>query len=504
MSLTGKTTEEQIWNYLKGKGMNNYGIAGLMGNLYAESGLRPTNLQNSFENKLGMTDDNYTTSVDNGDYTNFVKDSAGYGLAQWTYWSRKQNLLNFVREKGKSIGDLEAQLDFLYKELSEGYKEVLSILKTASSVRQASDAVLTKFERPADQSVTVQEKRADYGQNYYNKYAGGKQTMGKKVFLGVGHGGSDPGAVKYIKEADVNLAMATACAEYLRANGIEVKMSRTVDENDPLTDEIKECNDFAPDLAVDIHNNAGGGDGFEAFYHHGGGTSKMLAQNIETEVKAIGQNSRGLKTKLNSSGSDYYGFIRCINAPSVICEGVFVDNAADAAQADELSEQKAFGIAYAKGILKTLGVADNKPTTSEPSSSSKPASGDTVNSFPAVPFQVQVIISDLNYRSRPSMDGTIKGHTGKGVFTIVEVQDGWGKLKSEAGWIWLKNPAYCTVKGTVASSQTTATPAKKSVEEIAKEVIQGKWGNGGERKKKLEAAGYKYAEVQAAVNRMLK
>ena len=183
--------------------------------------------------------------------------------------------------------------------------------------------------------------------------------MAKKVFLGVGHGGSDPGAVKYIKEADVNLNMALACRDYLQANGVTVKMSRTVDENDPLTEEIRECNAFNPDLAVDIHNNAGGGDGFEVYHYHKGGTSKTLAQNVEAEVKAIGQNSRGLKTRLNSSGSDYYGFIRCIKAPSIICEGVFVDNAADAAQADTLAEQRAFGIAYAKGILKTLGIADN-------------------------------------------------------------------------------------------------------------------------------------------------
>ncbi len=182
--------------------------------------------------------------------------------------------------------------------------------------------------------------------------------MAKKVFLGVGHGGSDPGAVGYIKEADVNLTMALACRDYLQANGVEVRMSRTKDENDPLTEEIKECNAFNPDLAVDIHNNAGGGDGFEVYHYHKGGTSKTLAANIEAEVKAIGQNSRGLKTRLNSSGSDYYGFIRCINAPSIICEGVFVDNKADAAQADTAAEQKAFGVAYAKGILKTLGVTD--------------------------------------------------------------------------------------------------------------------------------------------------
>lgn len=83
-----------------------------MGNLYAESGLNPQNLQNTYEKKLGYTDAVYTAAVDSGKYQNFVHDSAGYGLAQWTYWSRKQNMLNFARAAGKSIGDLEMQLDF--------------------------------------------------------------------------------------------------------------------------------------------------------------------------------------------------------------------------------------------------------------------------------------------------------------------------------------------------------------------------------------------------------
>lgn len=181
-----------------------------------------------------------------------------------------------------------------------------------------------------------------------------------KVFLGVGHGGNDPGAVGYIKEADVNLNMALACRDYLEANGVEVGMSRTTDENDALNEEIRECNAFNPDLAIDIHNNAGGGDGFEVFYSVNGGVGKTLAENIEKEILAIKQNSRGCKTKLNSKGNaDYYGFIRNTNAPAVIVEGVFVDNATDAAQADTLEEQKAFGVAYAKGILKTLGIEEN-------------------------------------------------------------------------------------------------------------------------------------------------
>lgn len=71
-----------IWNYFKAKGLSDCGIAGLMGNLYAESGLSPVNLQNSYEKKLDITDSQYTQAVDNCSYSNFVKDSVRYGLAQ--------------------------------------------------------------------------------------------------------------------------------------------------------------------------------------------------------------------------------------------------------------------------------------------------------------------------------------------------------------------------------------------------------------------------------------
>ncbi len=165
------SNEQRIWNYLKSKGLNDFGVAGLMGNLYAESALNPKNLQQTFEKKLGYTDAIYTESVDNGTYTNFVKDSAGYGICQWTYWSRKQNLLNFAQTAGKSIGDLDMQLDFLWKELNDGYRGVLDLLRNATSVLEASNEILFKFERPANQGVSVQEKRASYGQVYFDKYA---------------------------------------------------------------------------------------------------------------------------------------------------------------------------------------------------------------------------------------------------------------------------------------------------------------------------------------------
>lgn len=173
--------EKIIWDYFKAKGLNDFGVAGLMGNLYAESGLSPTNLQNSYEKKLKMTDKEYTAAVDDGSYKDFVHDSAGYGLAQWTFWSLKERMLEYARSVGKSIGDLGMQLDFLYLELTRN-KHILSVLENATSVRQASDVMLLQYERPADQSVSVQEKRAAFGQEYFDQFAVANDEMDLNEF----------------------------------------------------------------------------------------------------------------------------------------------------------------------------------------------------------------------------------------------------------------------------------------------------------------------------------
>lgn len=174
--------EKAIWNFLIGKGMNAYAAAGIMGNLYAESAFNPRNLQNSYEKKIGLTDEEYTAAVDAGTYTNFAKDCAGYGLAQWTYHTRKQGLLSKAKAAGKSVGDLNIQLSFLWEEL-QGYKKVMQQLKAAGSVAEAASAFMIGFERPADQSATAQKKRASYGQKYFDKYAGSRpaapSTSGK-------------------------------------------------------------------------------------------------------------------------------------------------------------------------------------------------------------------------------------------------------------------------------------------------------------------------------------
>ena len=177
---TTKADPEYVWKFLKAKGLNDFAVAGLMGNLLAESNMLPINLQNTYEKKLGMSDAEYTAAVDQGIYKNFVRDSAGYGLVQWTYYSRKEDLLKYAQAQKKSIGDLDMQLEFLWKEL-QSFRAVMRQLSEATSVRVASDVILHDFEAPADQSEAVEIKRASFGQQYYDKYAICKHTETKVV-----------------------------------------------------------------------------------------------------------------------------------------------------------------------------------------------------------------------------------------------------------------------------------------------------------------------------------
>ena len=186
--------------------------------------------------------------------------------------------------------------------------------------------------------------------------------MEKRVFIGVGHGGADPGAVAgNIYEKDLNLPIALSCRQELERHGVTVLMSREKDEDESLSGKIKMANDFGAELALDIHNNAGGGDGAEVYHTYQGGTGKVLAENILQAVEDIGQNLRGPKVIKNKDGVDGYLFIRNTYMPAVIVECAFIDNAKDFAIIDTAAERTTMGIAIAKGVLKTLGIAWQAP-----------------------------------------------------------------------------------------------------------------------------------------------
>lgn len=201
--------------------------------------------------------------------------------------------------------------------------------------------------------------------------------MAKKVFIGVGHGGSDPGAVSgNFKESAINLTMALAAKAELERHGVTVGISRTKEENDKLADEIAECKAFNPDVAIECHNNAGGGDGFEVYVQTGATkkASQKLAEAIWKRVKATAQNSHGsnpIKTKLNGSGTDYFGWLRQLSCPAVLLEGFFVDGLTDRKDYDTEAEQKEMGVAYAQGVLDYLGITVKKASSTAAASSGK-------------------------------------------------------------------------------------------------------------------------------------
>lgn len=190
--------------------------------------------------------------------------------------------------------------------------------------------------------------------------------MSKKAFGGVGHGGKDPGALgNGLEEANINLDCALAWEKEMKRHNVETKLSRYKDENDDLSEEIRECNAFKPDIAVDFHTNSGGGDGFEVFVSVVGTNSKKLGTLIEKEVVKTGQNSRGVKTKKRNDGRDYFGFIRQTVCPAVITECAFIDNKADISYIDTKEEATVYGKAVAKACLEYLGIT-YKPDSSTP------------------------------------------------------------------------------------------------------------------------------------------
>lgn len=174
-TISQEETAKIGWNTFISAGYSMIATAALLGNLHAESGLKANNLQNSYEKILGMTDETYTSAIDSGKYSKeqFYNDKAGYGLAQWTFWTRKKAMYEYIVEKlKKSIGDTKAQFDFLIHELSTSYPGLVNKLKSSKTIKEASDLVLVEYERPADQSDSMKILRASYGEKFYKRFVG--------------------------------------------------------------------------------------------------------------------------------------------------------------------------------------------------------------------------------------------------------------------------------------------------------------------------------------------
>jgi len=436
-------TEEKIWSYLKAQGLTNAGAAGLMGNLYAESGLQPNNLQNSCEKKLGYTDAAYTAAVDNGKYKNFDTDRAGYGLCQWTHPTRKKNLRLFAKNAGKSIGDLNIQLEFLMKELAGNFSTVLAVLKKADSVQEASDMVLLQFERPADQSEAAKARRASFGQKYFDKYT--KKGSGSSM----GFSNSPLAAVTLISP------------------------NRTVNRNHVIDTITIHC--YVGQVTAERGLNGFAKKERQASCNYVVGYDGKIGLCVEEKDRSWcsgGYDKNGNPIRVNGisgKSNDYQAVtieVACDNKhPYAITEKAMsslIELCADICRRNGIKKL------LWKGDKKLVGKVDQQNLTVHRWFANKACPGEYIyqrlgdiaakvnaklgvsGAFPApaapvskVPYKVRITATDLHVRQGPGTDKDIvQKAIAPGVYTIVSEATGkgatlWGKLKSGLGWVSL-------------------------------------------------------------------
>ena len=205
--------------------------------------------------------------------------------------------------------------------------------------------------------------------------------MAATIYIAAGHGGSDPGACAgvYVEKL-LTLKTALACREYLKDYNCGVIMARTADKGCTVAHKMEEVEQKCPSLVLEIHYNAGGGEGCEVYYWHNHAPSKALAQAVLSQMTALGQKSRGIKA---SRPNTNYNFGMCrqaswTNIPSILGEYAFVDNATDQAKINSDAKLKAIGEAYGKAAVSYLGLKKKAAGPPKPSGGGKIDTGDIV------------------------------------------------------------------------------------------------------------------------------
>ena len=154
-------------------GMTPEATCALLGNLQEESGFNPMNLEDTANKKTGMTDSEYTDAVNGGSYAGFVRDGFGYGIAQWTFYSRKQNLINFIRARKGSVGDLSLQVAFLLWELKGYYGRIWKMLCSSTDILECTRVLLYEWENPKEKEKNLKQRYANARQWYAQLTKGG-------------------------------------------------------------------------------------------------------------------------------------------------------------------------------------------------------------------------------------------------------------------------------------------------------------------------------------------
>ena len=251
------------------------------------------------------------------------------------------------------------------------------------------------------------------------------------IYVAAGHGGSDPGACAggYIEKA-LTLKTALACRDYLKAYDCDVIMARTADQDCTVAHKMEEVEQKCPSLVLEIHYNAGGGEGCEVYYWHNHAPSKALAQAVLPQMTALGQKSRGIK---ESKAGTSYNFGMCrqaswTNIPSILGEYAFVDNAKDQAKINTDAKLKAIGEAYAKAAIAYLGLKKKTEPT-------KPSTG---GGSGVIAVGSTVKVTGTKYATGQTIPQWVKNTTHK----VSEISGDRALLGRDGGicsWVYLKD-----------------------------------------------------------------
>lgn len=316
----------------------------------------------------------------------------------------------------------------------------------------------------------------------------------KLLVLDAGHGLKTSGKQTMngsrgiVKEWTMNDSIVRKITSIL--SGYNITIKRTDDPSGAtdisLTERVKRCNSYKPDLFVSIHHNAGGGCGTEVYWHtKGTAEDKKVASIVAPKLASqCGMKNRGVKTA-------EFTVLTC-NATAILIEGGFMDTASDYEIITSENGQQKYAQAVADSIIEYLGltkVASSQPSTNTSSSqgfkvgdkvkvkttATHYATGQVMASFvkgstyevtkvdgnklllsnisswvwnydvekvgstqpsTSTSFLVKITCNELNIRQSDSFDSKVVGVVRKNeVYTIVQESNGLGKLKSGAGWI---------------------------------------------------------------------
>ncbi len=180
-------------------GMTLAGAAGVLKNIEAEGAWDSGNLEDQFNRKHGISDAQYVREVDAGTRA-FINDGWGFGLIQWTFWSRKRDLLQFARSRGVSIADFAMQVDFLIDEMQRDFPKVWNLCCTSNDAAKCCHDICRYYENPAD-AENESNRRASDVMKWYNFLLAVTQEDWHSVDLAKPGAGETQAAVNPVNQA---------------------------------------------------------------------------------------------------------------------------------------------------------------------------------------------------------------------------------------------------------------------------------------------------------------